>query len=97
MENLVKNQSNKLIFSGILLFLIGLVIGLLVPIFANPRMGVSSHIEGVMNGMFLTMLGLIWHKLDLSDRWLKITFGLAIKARAMATRCFCPPLNSDGK
>jgi len=71
-------QSNNLIFLGVLLFFLGLIVGLLVPIFANPRMGVSSHIEGVLNGMFLIVLGLIWHKIDLSKRWLKITFWLAI-------------------
>lgn len=70
-------QSNWLIFLGIVLFLLGLIIGLLVPIFENPRMGVSSHIEGVLNGMFLVVLALIWHKIDLSVRWLKITFWLA--------------------
>jgi len=73
-----KNQSDKLIFLGILLFLLGLIVGLIVPLFANPRMGVSSHIEGVLNGILLIVLGLIWHKIDLSPRWLKITFGLAV-------------------
>lgn len=73
-----KLQSDKLIFLGVILFLIGLIIGLLVPIFANPRMGVSSHIEGVLNGIFLIVLGLIWNKVDLSNKLLKITFWLAV-------------------
>jgi (hydroxyamino)benzene mutase len=47
------NQSSRLIYFGVLLFSIGLIIGLIVPILANLRMGVSSHIEGVLNGMFL--------------------------------------------
>jgi hydroxylaminobenzene mutase len=75
---LQKQQSNNLIFYGILLFLLGLIVGLFLPFMANPRMGLSSHIEGVLNGMFLVILGLIWHKIALSDRWLKITFWLAI-------------------
>lgn len=74
----VKHQSDKLIFLGVLLFLFGLIVGLFVPIFANPRMGVSSHIEGVLNGIFLMLLGLIWHKVALSDGWLKVTFWLAV-------------------
>ena len=41
-------------------------------------MGLSSHIEGVLNGMFLIILGLIWNKVDLSNKWLKTTFWLAI-------------------
>lgn len=76
--NLSKKQADRLIYLGVLLFLLGLIVGLLTPIFENPRMGVSSHIEGVLNGMFLIILGLIWNKIMLSERWLKITFWLAI-------------------
>jgi len=75
---LQKNQSNNLIFLGVLLFLFGLIVGLAVPALANPRMAVSSHIEGVMNGMLLIILGLVWTRLHLSGRWLKITFWLTI-------------------
>ncbi len=80
MENsILKNKlSDRLIFWGILLFFLGLIVGLLIPVLANPRMGLSSHLEGVMNGIFLIVLGLIWHKVDLPDRWLKISFWLAI-------------------
>ena len=75
---LQKHQSDKLIFLGVLLFFFGLIVGLVVPLFANPRIGVSSHIEGVLNGIFLIVLGLIWNKVDLADKWLKITFWLAL-------------------
>ena len=77
-SGLFYRQSDRLIFLGVLLFLLGLIIGLLAPALANPRMGVSSHIEGVLNGIFLIVLGLIWHRLDLSEKWLKITFWLAV-------------------
>jgi hydroxylaminobenzene mutase len=63
---------------GILLFFLGLLNGLIVPILANPRMGLSSHLEGIMNGTFLVMLGLIWPRLRLSRLALTITFWLAI-------------------
>ena len=75
---LQKYQANQLIFLGVLLFLLGLITGLLVPALANPRMALSSHLEGVMNGIFLMVLGLIWHKVQLSKRWLKITFWLSL-------------------
>ncbi len=77
-DDLKRTQSARLIFLGILLFLLGLIVGLLVPVFANPRMGVSSHLEGVLNGMFLVLLGLIWERLELSTRWLRLTFWLAV-------------------
>jgi hydroxylaminobenzene mutase len=74
----MESKTNRLIFLGALLFLLGLLVGLVVPLLANPRMGVSSHIEGVLNGMFLIILGLIWDRLVLSDKWLKVTYWLAI-------------------
>ena len=80
MDNAVKmeRQANLLLFLGILLFFLGLLVGLIVPALANPRMGLSSHIEGVMNGMFLVLLGLIWNKLILSQKWLTVTFWMAV-------------------
>ena len=73
-----KWQSNWLLFLGILLFLFGLLVGLFIPMLTNPRMGLSAHLEGVMNGMFLVILGLIWNKLVLNDKWLTSTFWLTI-------------------
>lgn len=71
-------QSEKLIYWGFVLFLLGLIVGLIIPVLANPRMGLSSHIEGVLNGMFLIILGLVWNKIQLNNRWLNITWWLAI-------------------
>ena len=67
-----------LLFLGILLFLFGLVIGLFIPLMANPRMGLTAHLEGVMNGMFLVVLGLIWNKISLKESWLSTAFWLTI-------------------
>jgi hydroxylaminobenzene mutase len=71
-------QSDKLLFFGVLLFFLGLVVGLFIPMMANPRMGLSSHLEGVLNGIFLIVLGLIWNKLELSLRWLSVTYWLSL-------------------
>ncbi len=73
-----RQQADKLIFWGILLFFLGLVTGLFIPMMANPRMGVSTHLEGVMNGIFLCVLGLIWNRLNLPDRWIYLGFWLAL-------------------
>ena len=72
------SQSKKVIFLCVLLFFLGLIVGLIVPFLANPRMCLSSHLEGIMNGIFLIVLGLIWNKVDVSVRWLKINFWLAV-------------------
>lgn len=69
--------AHRLLQLGILLFLLGLLVGLAVPAFANPRMGLASHMEGLMNGLFLVGLGLLWPKLTLAPRTQTIAFWLA--------------------
>jgi hydroxylaminobenzene mutase len=54
---------------GLILFLIGLLTGLAVPVLKNSRMGLSSHLEGVLNGMFLALLGLLWPHIHLPHVW----------------------------
>jgi (hydroxyamino)benzene mutase len=73
-----KKQASNLLFAGFLLFLLGLITGLIVPVFASPRLAVSGHIEGVLNGIFLIVLGLVWHKLALSGGALKTTYWLVL-------------------
>jgi hydroxylaminobenzene mutase len=68
----------KLIRSGLLLFLLGLITGFAIPLMQNPRMGLSSHLEGTMNGMLLILFGLFWPQLRLSIRALKWAYGLAL-------------------
>jgi (hydroxyamino)benzene mutase len=77
-SNPTTKQSNNLLFFGILLFLFGLISGLFIPMMANTRMGLSAHLEGIMNGMFLVVLGIIWNKLTLTERWFKMAFILTI-------------------
>lgn len=72
------HQGNKLIFLGLVLFLLGLLAGVFGPFMVNPRMGLSAHLEGVMNGTFLIVLGLIWEKMMISPTWLKITYWLVV-------------------
>ncbi len=63
---------------GVILFLLGLLTGFAVPMFVNPRMGLSSHLEGVINGIFLIALGLIWPKLRLGRGLQVAAFVLAV-------------------
>jgi hydroxylaminobenzene mutase len=78
LSNLSEQQSKRLIFFGMFLFLLALFVGLGAPLLANPRLGISCHVEGVLNGVFLIISGLIWNRLDLSRRWLIITYWLII-------------------
>jgi hydroxylaminobenzene mutase len=54
---------------GLALFLVGLLTGFAVPALKNPRMALASHLEAVLNGMFLVLLGLLWPHLDLPHAW----------------------------
>ena len=49
--------NRRLMWHGMLLFLLGLVTGLIERRFTNMRMGVSAHLEGVMNGIFWLLCG----------------------------------------
>ncbi len=73
-----KKLPDLLLFLGILLFLFGLMVGLFIPLMTNPRMGLSAHLEGTLNGMFLIIIGIIWNKIALKDKWLKVLFWMAI-------------------
>src|ERR1700761_1253782 len=54
---------------GLVLFLLGLLTGFAIPAMRNPRMALSSHLEAVLNGMFLVLLGLLWPHLHLPNAW----------------------------
>jgi len=64
----------SLIRHGVALFLIGLVTGLAQPQFANIRMGLAAHLEGVMNGIFLIAIGAIWNEVRLTPRGRAIAY-----------------------
>jgi hydroxylaminobenzene mutase len=68
----------RLMFHGMLLFLLGLLTGLVVPLLANPRMGVTAHLEGLLNGTFLAVLGLVWAHLRVPPRAARAAFWLVL-------------------
>jgi (hydroxyamino)benzene mutase len=80
MDTVILRQmlSYRLTRSGVLLLLLGLLTGLFVPKFRNPKMGLSSHVEGVMGGMMLIILGFIWPRLWLEPAAMKAAHCLAV-------------------
>ena len=62
------DHRRRLLFHGMVLFLLGLFTGLAEQHFANIRMGLAAHLEGVMNGVFLLAVGAIWSEVRLSSR-----------------------------
>ena len=70
--------SRSLLRLGVLLFLLGLLTGFAVPSLATPRLGLTSHLEGILNGIFLMVLGLVWPKLTLPAWALRAGFWLLV-------------------
>lgn len=58
-------RRRRLLWHGMALFLAGLLTGLVEQQFANPRMGLAAHLEGVMNGAFLLVVGAVWQEVRL--------------------------------
>ncbi|MEW6336474.1 MAG: hydrogenase [Acidobacteriota bacterium] len=72
------DSDRRLLWHGMFLFLLGLLTGVGIPAFANPRMGLAAHLEGVMNGIFLVVLGAVWARVGLSPRAKCVTFQTAL-------------------
>lgn len=61
----METSNRRMMWNGIFLFLLGLLTGLVEHDFTNVRMGLSAHLEGVLNGIFLIVLGAIWNEVQL--------------------------------
>ncbi|WP_394730879.1 hypothetical protein [Altererythrobacter sp. GH1-8] len=59
------NNARELAITGALLFLVGLLQGLVVEHFANPRMALSAHLDAVQSGMAVLIAAAFWR----SARW----------------------------
>jgi hydroxylaminobenzene mutase len=66
--------NRRLMFHGMCLFVLGLVTGFAEQRFANVRMGLAAHLEGLMNGTFLIALGAIWPHVRLSLRTTTVAY-----------------------
>ncbi len=58
-----------LCFTGMLLFMLGLLTGLTLPLGRSPRIGLSAHLTGVQSGTFLIAAGLVWPQIGLWPAW----------------------------
>lgn len=70
--------ARRLAFHGVLLFLVGLVMGIVVPYVANPRMGLSAHTGTLLNGAFLVALAAVWEWVSLAPRTARAAYWLAV-------------------
>ena len=88
---LAQRLGRRLLRYGIVLFLLGLATGRLVESVPLPRMGLSSHLQGVMNGTFLVVLGLVWPQLRLYALLLRAARWPPRPGGRVARPCRLPP------
>jgi hydroxylaminobenzene mutase len=74
----LRRNGHRLLQAGGVLFLLGLLVGLAVPRFAVPRLGLSAHLLGIMQGIFLMVVGLLWPRLSFTPLLSRIGCGLAM-------------------
>ncbi len=71
---LLQYQSQRLLQIGVVLFLYSSLDGFAIPFLASPRIGLSVHTLSALQAVMLLAIGLLWPKLRLSPRVLKISF-----------------------
>ncbi len=74
------DAKRRFLWHGMLIFGLGLLTGAVVPVMTNPRMGVAAHVGGVMSGMLLLLVGVIWGDIKLSASMEKAAFWLFLYA-----------------
>jgi (hydroxyamino)benzene mutase len=74
----MEGTPRRLMWNGMCLFLLGLLTGFAEQHFANMRMGLAAHLEGVMNGTFLIALGAAWPGVRLSPATKGIAYWTAL-------------------
>ncbi len=75
---MVEHQSHYLLVNGMLLFILGLLNGLVIPFFKNKRMGLAAHLAGVQSGMVLLLFGFLWSHLSLPEILLSVSYWLSL-------------------
>ncbi len=84
-----EDSSRRLIRHGMVLFLLGLLTGILIPTLTSPRLALAAHMEGLLNGIFLILVGgVVWKQLRLPERLAAAGFWLLLIA-AYASWGFC--------
>lgn len=78
MEHTVTATNEKLkrslLFWGMILFLLGLILAFPIIPYTNKRMGVATHLEGILNGIFIVVVALVWDYVNVSIRAKKVAY-----------------------
>ena len=70
---------------GFVLFTLGLLAGIIIPMLRNPRMGLSAHLTAVQTGPALIAIALFWQYFSIPDSWTSgLAYALLISAFVLA-------------
>lgn len=61
---------------GLSLFLLSLLVGLAIPRFSVPRLALSAHLIGLLQGVFLIVVGIVWPRLSFGPAAARLAFWL---------------------
>src|SRR5881392_1230411 len=78
MEQPPTRQARHLLQLGLALFLLALLVGIAVPHFAAPRLALSVHLLGVLQGTFLVAASGVWSRLSLGRTLSWLAFWLLV-------------------
>ena len=70
------SHDRVLVRAGFLLFLVAMLGGLGIRFVLNPRMAMAGHVTGLLEGLMLVALGLVWATLRFSVARGKLVRGL---------------------
>lgn len=71
-------HDRRLMAHGFLVFAASILVGSVATWLPAPRMGLSCHLNGLMTGMMLVLMGLIWSRLALQDSTKVFLFWCAV-------------------
>jgi (hydroxyamino)benzene mutase len=68
-------MNRKLLSLGFILIFLSFSTGFVIPLLKNPHLGVSAHLNSVIGGIILVILGIISDQLNLTETLRKIMTG----------------------
>jgi (hydroxyamino)benzene mutase len=60
-----ENFKRRLLWHGLFLCTLGFIVGFFIPLYANPRAGLATHLLGITEGLFIAVIGFCYPQLKL--------------------------------
>jgi hydroxylaminobenzene mutase len=86
----LSQQGRRLLQFGVALLLFSGLEGFAIPYFASPRIGLSVHTLSALQAVIFLGFGLLWPKLNLGPRAVRVAFLCAVYPRWR----YSPPTSS---